>query len=69
MMGYEEDFTDGSGNPIDIRVDMYYDEITALIATVCNKWGWTEPERVANGMPVPLQAAVAALYEAVETED
>lgn len=68
-MGYDEDFTDERGNAMEIRVDLYYDEINALITTVCNKWGWTEGERVANGMSVPLQAALAALYEAVEVDE
>ena len=48
---------------------MFYDEINALISTVCNKWGWTEGERYANKMPVPLHAALAALYESVEVDE
>ena len=59
-MGYAGDFPDP------VRVELYYDEITALIGIVCNKWGWTEGERYANKMPVPLHAALAALSEAVE---
>ena len=59
-MGYADDFPDP------VRVDMYYDEITALIVTVCDKWGYTEGERYANKMPAPLHPALAALYESVE---
>ena len=62
-MGYESDFPD------EIRVDLFYDEITALISLVCDKWGHTEGERYANKMPVPLHAALAALYEAVEVPE
>ena len=62
-MGYAEDFPD------EIRVDLFYDEINAIIGIICNKWGWTDGERYANKMPVPLHAALAALYEAVEVDE
>lgn len=62
-MGYESDF------PNEIRVDLFYDEINAIYSLICNKWGWTEGERYANKMPVPLHAALAALSEAVEVDE
>ena len=62
-MGYAEDFHDT------IRVDLYYDEISAIISTINNRWGWTEGERYANKMPAPLHPALAALYEATEVAE
>jgi len=61
--GYEHDF------PNEICVDLYYDEISAIISIICNKWGWTDGERYANKMPSPLHPALTALYEAIEVED
>lgn len=62
-MGYESDFPD------EIRVDLFYDEMIAIYSLICNKWGWTEGERYANKMPVPLHAALAAITNALEVDE
>ena len=44
-------------------VELYADELSALITVARNRYGWTDTE-FHNEAPPALQAAVAALYEA-----
>ena len=46
-----------------VSVEMYADEMSALITVARNRHGWTDTEFESNA-PAALRAAVAALYEA-----
>lgn len=55
-----------------VTLELYADEMSALITVARNRYGWTDTE-FANEAPAPLRAAVEALYEAwgdlIEQED
>jgi len=55
-----------------VAVELYLDELSALITVARNRYGWTDTEFVENA-PSALRPAVAALYEAwsdhIEQED
>ena len=44
-------------------VEMYHDEMTALVTVICNKYGWTKAERRDNNMPHVLESAMRGVIE------
>jgi hypothetical protein len=44
-------------------VEMYHDEMMALVTVICNKYGWTKAERRDNNMPHVLESAMRGVIE------
>ena len=44
-------------------VEMYHDEMLALVTVICNKYGWTKAERRDNNMPHVLESAMRGVIE------
>ena len=44
-------------------VEMYHDEMLALVTVICNKYGWTKAERRDNRMPHVLESVMRGVIE------
>ena len=44
-------------------VEMYHDEMLALVTVICNKYGWTKAERRGNKMPPVLEYVMLTCIE------
>ena len=47
-------------------VEMYHDEMMALVTVICNKYGWTKAERRDNNMPHVLESAMRGIVEGAD---
>lgn len=47
-------------------VEMYHDEMMALVTVICNKYGWTKAERRDNNMPHVLESAMLGCIEGAQ---
>jgi len=60
---YESEMLDPDGAFV---VEMYHDEMLALVTIICNKYGWTKAERRDNNMPHVLESAMRGCIEGAQ---